>query len=170
MGTISFNDNDLREWVGTAEWIRDRFGLDKALVCLIGERFYNLVYALHSSRKMTRVIDEERKKPGYKPIIERDIGMRKYTQNLDVTYEREKEIATEAEELLAKFATLIKGAFDPNEIRKYFESHPRLGTTGLASNEEYDFIGQKGAVGHSIDTELENALIFRDMMKYFGIS
>jgi hypothetical protein len=73
--------------------------------------------------------------------------------------------------MLGKFATLIKGAFETYEIRKYFESNPRLGTMRhITPDEEYDFLTRNGAVEHSIDTEIEDALIFGTMMKYFQIS
>jgi hypothetical protein len=80
-------------------------------------------------------------------------------------------IMAEAEELLVKFATLIKGAFESYEIRKYFESNPRLGTMRhITSDEEYDFLTRNRALEHSIDTEIEDALIFGAMVKYFQIS
>ena len=116
------------------------------------------------------IIDEEKKTPDYNPICERIFGNRKYVENLDETYEYEQERISEAEELLIKFTTLIKGAFEPYEIRKYFESHPRLGIHGHISTEkELDFLVSKGAVEHSIHTEINDAIIFGDMKKYFGI-
>ena len=171
MSKIFTNPNQLEVWVEASQGIEERFGIDKALGYVIGEKFYNLVAILHVARATIRVIDEERKKPNYNPIRERTYGNRKHTENSDETYEREKEIIAEAEELLVEFATLIKEAFEPYEIRKYFESNPRLGEMGhTASDEEYDFMVSKGAVEHSLDNELEDALILGDMMKYFGIS
>ena len=77
----------------------------------------------------------------------------------------------EAEQLLPKFATTIKDAFEPHEIRKYFESHPRLGVHGhVATDEQYEIMVSHGAIEHSIDTEVEDALIFGDMLKYFEVS
>ena len=77
----------------------------------------------------------------------------------------------EAEQLLPKFATMIKDAFEPHEIRKYFESHPRLGVHGhVATDEQYEIMVSHGAIEHSIDTEVEDALIFGDMLKYFEVS
>ncbi len=171
MSKIFTNPNQLEKWVEAAEGTNDHFGIDKALGYVIGEKFYNLVDMLHASRTTIRSIDTDRKKPGYNPIRERTYGNHKYTENLDETYEREKEILAEAEELLVKFAALIKEAFEPHEIRKYFESHPRLGALGhIASEEEHDLFISKGAIEHSLDSEIDDALIFGDMKKYFGIN
>lgn len=170
MGKIFTNDNQLQEWVEAAEGIQERFGIEKALGYLIGEKFYNLVSLLHDARNTVREIDEKRKQPDYNPVRERIFGNRKYVENLDETYEDEKERIFEAEELLIKFTTLIRGAFEPYEIKEYFESHPRLGALGhIASEEEHDLFITKGAVEHSIDTEIDDAMIFGDMKKYFGI-
>src|SRR5208282_2578446 len=127
MGKIFINDNQIEEWVEAAEGIQDQFGIEKALGYVIGEKFYNLVSMLHASRTTIRAIDEERKKPDYNPIRERTYGDRKYAENSDETYEDEKAKVIEAEGLLVKFVFLINQAFSPHEIRKYFDSHPRLG-------------------------------------------
>jgi hypothetical protein len=169
MSKIFTNPKQLEAWVEASQGIQERFGIDKALGYVIGEKFHNLVAILHVARATIRVIAEESKKPDYNPIRERTYGNRKHTENLDETYEREKEIIVEAEEMLVKFATLIKGTFEPYDIRKYFESNPRLGEMGyIASEEEYNFMVSRGAVEYSLDTELEDALILGDMMKYFS--
>jgi len=170
MGKIFSNENQLQEYVEAAIGIKDRFGIEKALGYLIGEKFYNLVKIFQFSRKQMRTIDEQRKSPDYTPLRERIVGNRKYVENLDETYESHKEIIAETEELLIQFSTLIKGAFESYEIKEYFESHPRLGIHGhIGSEEDFDFLVSKGAVEHSLDTEIEDAMIFGDMKKYFGI-
>ncbi|MDQ7787533.1 MAG: hypothetical protein RDU01_07985 [Thermodesulfovibrionales bacterium] len=170
MGNIFSNENQLQEWVEAAEGIKDRFGIDKALGYLIGEKFYTLVDTQQFSRKRIRNIDEERKFPDYNPIRERIYGNRKFVENLDETYEAEKERIAEAADLLIKFTGLIKSYFEPYEIKEYFESHPRLGVHGhIATDEEFDFLVSKGAIEHSIDTEIDDAIIFGKMKKYFGI-
>lgn len=136
MSKIFTNPNQIEEWVDAALGIQERFGIDKALGYVIGEKFYNLVSILHACRTTIRAIDEARKKPNYKSIREMTYGNRKYVENLDDTYEAEKQKIIEAEELLIKFATMIKQAFQPYEIRKYFESHPRLGVLGHTASEE----------------------------------
>ena len=170
MGKIFINDNQLEEWVEAAEGIQNQFGIEKALGYVIGEKFYNLVSLLHAFRTTIRAIDEERKKPDYNPIREMTYGNSKYVKNLDETYEDEKARVIDAEGLLVKFAFLVNQAFSPHEIRKYFDSNPRLGAMGhITSEEEHDFMISKGAIEHSLDTEIEDALILGDMMKYFGI-
>ncbi|MEJ2008853.1 MAG: hypothetical protein P8Z30_11975 [Acidobacteriota bacterium] len=136
MGKIFINDNQIQEWVQTAEGISEDFGTDKALGYLIGEKFYRLVSILHDARKQV-----------------------------------DKEEAAEAEKLLLEFTALTKDAFESHQIREYFQSHPRLGVHGhIASEEQHAFLVEQGAIEHSIDTELRDALIFGDMLKYFGIS
>ncbi len=125
MSKIFVNPTQLEEWVEAARGIRDRFGTEKALGYVIGEKFYNLVDKVHSAQKIIRSIEDERKKPDYNPIRERTLRKHKFVENLEETYEQHKEIIIEAEGLSLKFAFLISQAFEPYEIRKYFESHPR---------------------------------------------
>jgi len=166
---IFTNPKQLEEWVGAAEGIRDRFGTERALSYVIGEKFYNLVAILHSARKIVRTVDDERKKPGYNPIRVTKFKDSEIATNLDETYEDEKARITEAEELIVKFVCLIRQAFSPGEIGRYFDSHPQLGIH-ISTKAEHEFLVKYGAMEHSIDTEVEDALIFGDMMKYFGIS
>lgn len=171
MGKIFLDDNQLEEWVQAAEGIAEDFGIEKALGYLIGEKFYSLVSLLHDAQKSVKEIDERRKQPDYKPVVVTNYKDKKYTINFDEVYKRDKERINEAEKLLTEFVDLIKEAFDPHEILEYFQSHPRLGVHGHVSTEEqYDFMVSKGAIEHSVDTEIEDALIFGNMMKYFGIS
>ena len=136
MSKIFLNPNQLEEFLDAALGIQERYGIEKALGYLIGEKFYNLVDILHFTRKMARHIEQERKKPDYNPIVDRSTKGHRYVENLDETYEQKKEIILEAEQLLPKFATMIKEAFEPHEIRKYFESHTRLGVHGHVITEE----------------------------------
>lgn len=170
MGKIFTNDNQLKEWVEAAKGIQDSFGIDKALGYIIGEKLYNLVSTLHDARRTVREIDEKRKQPDYNPIQVTKYKDIEHVTNFDEIYERDKERIAEAEELLTEFTTLIKQAFEPYEIRKYFESHPRLGVHGhISTDKQFEFLVSKGAVEHSLDTEIEDALIFGDMLKYFNM-
>ena len=171
MGKIFINNNQLQEWVQAAEGIAENFGIEKALGYVIGEKFYNLLSLLHDARKTVREIDEKRKQPDYNPVLVTKYNDKEFITNFDEMYEHDKERIPEAEKLLTEFTELIRGAFEPYEIRQYFQSHPRLGVHGhVATEEQYDFMVSKGAIEHSLDTELEDALIFVDMMKYFGIT
>jgi len=171
MSKILVNENQLKEWIEAAEQIKDSFGIDRALGYLIGEKFYDIISTLHSCQELIRTIDEERKKPDYKPLGVTIYGDSKLVTDLHHIYKKEMAIITELEGLVAGFATLIKGAFEPYEIYNYFESNPRLGTMAqIASDEEYEFLVGRGIVEHSLDTELEDALIFGDMMRYFEVS
>ena len=171
MREVLFNTRQLKEWVEAAKRIHDSFGIEKALEYLIGGKFYRVVFMLHSSQEVITSIAEERKKPGYKHSCETIYENRKIVTNLDEIYEKNIVISTDTEEAVARFATLIKEAFEPYEIRQYFESSPRLGIHGhIASDEDYDFLVSKGAVEHSVYTEVRDALILGDMMKYLGVS
>jgi hypothetical protein len=171
MGKIFINDNQIEEWVEAAEGIQDQFGIEKALGYVIGEKFYDIVGTLHSARKIIRTIDEERKKPDFNPIRVTKYKGCELVTNLDETYKNEKARVMEAEVLLVKFVFLINRAFSPHEICKYFDSYPRLGIHGhISTEEQHEFLVRHGAIEHSIDTEVEDALTLGDMMKYFGIN
>lgn len=152
----------------TAEGIRDRFGIERALGYVIGEKFYDLVAILHSARKIVRTVDEERRRPDYNPIRVAKFRDSEIATNLDETYKDEKTNVIEAEGLLVKFVLLISQAFSLHEIRKYFDSNPQLGIH-ISTEEEHEFLVTHGAIEHSIETEVQDALILGDMMKYFGI-
>jgi hypothetical protein len=167
---IFTNPKQLEEWVEAAQRIQKRYGIGKALGYLIGEKFYTLVKTMHTSRKIIRAIDDERKKPDFNPVLVTKYKDSVLVTNLAETISDEKTRVIEAEGLLVKFTFLINGAFSPLEIRKYFESHPSLGVHGhVASEEQFEFMVSKGAIKHSIETEVEDALIFGEMMRYFGI-
>lgn len=171
MSRIFIDPNQLEEWVEAAEAIQERFGSDRALGYVIGEKFYKLVSLLHDARKIMRTIDEERKNPDFNPISVTKYKDSKIVTNLDETYSEEEAKMIEAEGLLVKFTFLINQAFSSHDIRKYFQSNPRLGIHGhISTKEEHEFLVRHGAIEHSLDTEVEDALILGDMMKYFGIS
>lgn len=165
------NPNQLEEWVEAAEGIQARFGSNKALGYVLGEKFYRLVLLLYDTRRIMRTIDEERAKPDFYPIRVTKYKDSEIVADLDKTYEDEKARIIEIEGLLVKFAFLICQAFPSHEIRKYFDSDPRLGIHGYISTEEdHAFLVRHGAMEHSIETEARDALIFGDMMRCFGLT
>lgn len=171
MSRIFANPYQLEEWVEAAGGIRDRLGSDKALNYLLGEKFYRLVAFLHDARKIIRTIDEERKGPDFDPVRVTKYKDSEIVTDLNETYEDEKAKIIEAEGLLVKFAFLINQEFPPHEIRSYFDSHPPLGIqNNISTEEDEEFLAKHGALEHSIETEVRDALIFGDMMKYFGVS
>ena len=75
-----------------------------------------------------------------------------------------------AKEILIEFSNLIKNSFEIYEIREYLESNPRLGSLGhILSETQHKYWVEKGSVEHSIDTEIKDALIFGEMIKYLDI-
>jgi hypothetical protein len=116
------------------------------------------------------MIENERKKPDYQPIQEITLERHKYTENWDETYEQEKEKIIEVSKVLVEFADLVKKVFDAHKIRQYFDSHPHLGVHGhIGTEEQFNFMVSKRAIEHNIYTEIEDALIFGEMLKYFGV-
>ncbi len=171
MGKLLFDEEHLQDWVNAAEGIEERFGIDKAMGYLIGEKFYNIVDDLYFSQKMVRNIEEKKKSPDYNPIRQTVTKRYTCTENLDETLLEKKEKIVAAQETLSRFASLIKEAFPMYKINQYLKSHPRLGVMGhVASEEDHDFMIEKGVVEHSLETEVEDAMILGDMMKYFGVS
>ena len=164
-----FDEDQLEKWVTAAENIRDEFGLEKALGYVIGEKFYELASTYKSEQEIIATINEERKKPDYNPI--RIISGSKREINLDDEYLDAKKKVDDLKEILAGFAELIMGAFTQYEIKDYFNSNIRLGALGhVATEEEHKLFVEKGAVKHSLETEINDSLILGDMMKYFGCS
>ena len=96
------NGNQLDEWIKAAENIRESFGPQKALGYLIGEKFYNTIRSIHSSRRIIKSIEEQRKKAN---------------------------------------------------------GH-------VLSEEEHELMVSKGAIEHSLETEIEDAFIYGEMVKY----
>ena len=171
MWETPFTREQIKEWVEAAKTIHARFGTEKALGYLIGEKFYRVALTLHSSRQLARMLAEEKRKPGYKRFVETTYKDRTVLTSLDEIYEDNIAVVSKTEEALGRFAGLIKEAFEPYEIQNYFDSNPRLGIHGhIGTDEDYDFLISKGAIEHSIDSEIRDALILGDMMQYLGVS
>ena len=161
------NENQLSEWIEAAQGIRESFGINKALGYLIGEKFYNVIHLIYSYRKINEAIEERRKKPDYNPIDEYEAEGFKFVTNLDEEYQRRLKRIEMGREILNKFSGMIKKSFTSSEIRKYFNSNPRFGSFGhTISEEEHKFLIEKGAVEHSLETEVEDALIYGEMRDY----
>ena len=171
MWQVLFNEQKLREWVEAAKTIYAGFGIEKALEYRIGEKFYHIAYMFHSSQELIRMLAEERRKPGYNPSVKTTYKNHTVVTNTDEIYEKSIEVAADIEEALITFAALIKEAFEPLQIRGYFESRPRFGIHGhIGTDEDYEFLVSKGTAEHSLDSEVRDALILGEMMKYFGVS
>jgi len=164
------NENQLQDWVTSAEGIRDQFGIKKALGYVIGEKFYGVLRLVASHQDSIKSIEEERRKPDYNPIRTYSLG--KYgesVENRDETYEKNKKLVSESKDILEEFVRLIEETFAWHEINEYFDSHPRLGSMGhIASEEEHDFMVEKGAVERTIDSEIRDALVFDEIKSYFN--
>src|SRR4030066_2492245 len=120
------NENQLEQWVEAAENIKEGFGIDKALGYLIGEKFYGLIQDFQHSNQMIRTIDNDRKKPEYTPVRTTYIGEHKHVINVEEEYEYYRNRISMLQDILTKFAGLIKESFGPIEVREYFLSNPRF--------------------------------------------
>lgn len=161
------NDNQLDEWIEAALGIKERFGVEKALGYLIGEKYYNLLKDKYATKQFIQVIENRQKKPDYDPIRKSDILDLEI--NLDEELHNGNNKITLLDDILTIFTQLIKEAFDQSEIKDFFHSNPRFGAFGhICSEDEHSFFVEKGAVEHSIETEVEDALIFGEMERYFA--
>jgi hypothetical protein len=91
---IFTNPNQLEEWVEAAEGIQDCHGIEKALGYLIGEKFYELVFTVHHTRKIARPIEKEKTKFDYNPVQVRELRRHQCAENLDEIYKQKKEISS----------------------------------------------------------------------------
>lgn len=160
-------ENQLEDWTEAALNIREQFGIEKALGYLVGEKFYDIAKDKQFAKRKIRVIEDQRKKPDYNPILK---GSNDEIEdvNLDEEYEKQKKRISIVDDILDKFTRLIKESFEVYEIKTFLKTNPRFGALGhVCSEEEHDYLIEKKAVGHSIDTEVEDALIFGDMTTYF---
>jgi hypothetical protein len=170
VGKIFSNDTQLEVWVAAALGISERFGIEKALNYLIGERFYKIVADLRASRKMIRKIHEQRKRLDHSPVVEKPCRSREYVMNLDTVYEREKATIIEREGALIKFVFLITQSFGADEIGKYFRSNPQFGIRGrVPTDKQCDCEVSLEVEEHALDAQIEDALILGEMMRYFGV-
>ncbi len=167
MRKYSANQHDIKEWVEAAREIQACHGIDKALQYLIGDRFYRIITDLHSSRRLMRIIDEERRKSDYRPIGITTYRNRTLVTDMEQLYLKEAEIMSEIMEKTEEFAAFIHKVFGDREIRNYFKSNPFL---GAASEEEYGYLLSRGMIHRTLDTEINDALAYGEMMKYFGIA
>lgn len=163
------DENQLKKWVEAAVNIKESFGIDKALGYLIGEKFYNIIRIRYSAQEMINTIDEQRKRPNYNPIREGK-GEFQTTMNLDEVYEKEIKKIDIVREVAIEFADLIKDSFEPHEIWQYLYSNPRLGALGhVCTEKEHKFMVEKGAVEHSAESEIKDALILGEIKKYLEV-
>ncbi|MDI6716531.1 MAG: hypothetical protein QME63_06265 [Actinomycetota bacterium] len=81
------------------------------------------------------------------------------------------EIVSDLERLPRKCSQAIMAIFTEREINNYFESNPRLGALGPVLTEDgHRLFVEQEVVEHSIDTEIEDALIMGEMKKYLKVN
>ena len=158
------NENQLEQWIEAAEGIEERFGIDKALGYIIGEKFYNLVKDLRLSKEMMKEIKADIGSPNCNDIQNINGAVNRNIIERDTRYNNYKHKCSILPIILLEFTTLIKSSFSPHEIIRYFDSNPRLGSLGhVTTEEEHKVFVENGAVEHSTETEIEDALIIGEM-------
>jgi len=163
------DENQLDNWVSAAENIRVKYGLEKALGYIIGEKFYNLCKDCRNSQERMARIKEERKKPDYNP--KKIVSGGKYIIDLDKDYEKSEKKFTALKGILTDFSEMIKGSFTKHEIEKYLDSNMRFGALGhILTEEEHKEFVEKEVIEHSLKTEINDSLILGDMMNYFDLN
>lgn len=78
---------------------------------------------------------------------------------------------SDLERLLYKCSQAIVATFMEYEINNYFASNPRFGALGhVLSEDGHRLFVEQEVVEHSIDTEIEDALIMGEMKNYLKIN
>jgi len=83
----------------------------------------------------------------------------------------DSKIVNNLERLLFRCSQEIMATFTEQELNDYFRSNPRFGALGHVLNKDgHRLFVEKGAVEHTIDTEIEDALIMGEMKKYLKVN
>ncbi|MDI6815724.1 MAG: hypothetical protein QME41_00830 [Actinomycetota bacterium] len=84
--------------------------------------------------------------------------------------ENDPEIINGLERLLFRCSQGIMLTFTEHELNNYFRSNPRFGALGHVLTEDgHRLFVEQEVVGHSIDNEIEDALIMGEMKKYLKV-
>ena len=128
----------ISEQINAAIDLKGKFGVEKAIGYLVGEKFYNLI---------------------------------KEFQYLQKNHKDKTETINDFKLLIVKSSERMMKIFAKDEIYNYFKLNPRFGSLGhVATEDELKLFVEKGAVEHTIDTEIEDTLIMGEMKKYLKIS
>ncbi|HQK82670.1 MAG TPA: hypothetical protein PLK24_01895, partial [Atribacter sp.] len=136
MYSIFAYENQPELWVEAARNIERRYGIDKALGYVIGEKLYNLLVMHNNSLQKLHQIEEQRKLSDYESHRKAQSAFGDYEIDLDQEYQRLKRVIDETNQAKQEMVERILAAFDLFQIYEYFQSNPRLGSSGHILSEE----------------------------------
>ncbi|MBU1122491.1 MAG: hypothetical protein ABIH71_00265 [Candidatus Omnitrophota bacterium] len=104
-------------------------------------------------------------------VGEKFYSLIKEFQYLQKNHKDKTETINDFRLLVLEGSKRIMEIFAEDEINNYFKLNPRFGSLGhVVTEDEHKLFVEKGAVEHTIDTEIEDTLIMGEMKKYLKIS
>lgn len=168
MYSIFAYENQPELWVEAALNIQKRYGITKALGYVIGEKLYNILVMHNTSLIKLRKIDELRKRSDYESHRKVQSVFGDYEIDLDQEYQRLKKVIDETNQAKQEMVTRILSAFDLSQIEEYFQSNPRLGSSGhILSEEQHRYWWKMGIEKHTLEDEIRDALLFGELQRLF---
>jgi hypothetical protein len=161
-------ENQPELWVEAALNIQKRYGIDKALGYVIGEKLYNLLVMHNNSLQKLHQIEEQRKLSDYESHRKAQLAFGDYEIDLDQEYQRLKRVIDETNQAKQEMVERMLAAFDLFQIYEYFQSNPRLGSSGhILSEEQQRYWWKMGIEEHTIEDEIRDALLFGELQRLF---
>jgi hypothetical protein len=161
-------ENQPELWVEAALNIQKRYGIDKALGYVIGEKLYNLLVMHNNSLQKLHQIEEQRKLSDYESHRKAQLAFGDYEIDLDQEYQRLKRVIDETNQAKQEMVERILAAFDLFQIYEYFQSNPRLGSSGhILSEEQQRYWWKMGIEEHTLEDEIRDALLFGELQRLF---
>ena len=168
MYSIFAYENQPELWVEAARNIERRYGIDKALGYVIGEKLYNLLVMHNNSLQKLHQIEEQRKLSDYESHRKAQSAFGDYEIDLDQEYQRLKRVIDETNQAKQEMVERILAAFDLFQIYEYFQSNPRLGSSGhILTEEQQRFWWKMGIEEHTLEDEIHDALLFGELQRLF---
>ncbi|NLJ49079.1 MAG: hypothetical protein GX428_05755 [Candidatus Atribacteria bacterium] len=168
MYSIFAYENQPELWVEAARNIEKRYGIDKALGYVIGEKLYNLLLMHNTSLIKLQKIEEQRKRSDYESHRKVQSVFGDYEIDLDQEYQRLKRVVDETNQAKQEMVKRILAAFDLSQIDDYFHSNPRLGSSGhILSEEQQRYWWKMGIEEHTLEDEIRDALLFGELQRLF---
>jgi hypothetical protein len=161
-------ENQPELWVEAARNIERRYGITKALGYVIGEKLYNLLITHNNSLLKLQQIEEKRRRSDYKPQRKVHSVFGDYGIDLDQEYQRLKRVIDETNRAKQEMVKRILNVFDINQIHEYFQSNPRLGSSGhILTEEQQRFWWKMGIEEHTLEDEIHDAVLFGELQRLF---
>ena len=168
MYSIFAYENQPELWVEAALNIQKHYGIDKALGYVIGEKLYNLLLMHNNSLIKLQQIEEQRKRSDYESHRRVHSAFGEYEIDLDQEYQRLKRVIDETNRAKQEMVKRILTTFEITQIYGYFQSNPRLGSSGhILSEEQQRYWWKMGIEEHTLEDEIRDALLFGELQRLF---